>query len=107
MRKLNVTDRQMDGRTGGIAISPVPRPTAPAGDKNQRAQDAELKIIIGQENVNQVKYTKFLGIYIDENFDWSKHIQQCINAKLQVKTIPSMSQRMYFLQHTQKHCITV
>ena len=25
--------------------------------KNQRAQDTELKIIIGQENVNQVKYT--------------------------------------------------
>ena len=43
--------------------------------KNQRAQDAELKI--GQENVNQVKYTKCLGIYIDENLDWSKHIQQC------------------------------
>ena len=45
--------------------------------KKQRAQDAELNIIIGQENVNQVKYTKFLGIYIDENLDWSKHIQQC------------------------------
>ena len=26
------------------------------------AQDAELKIINGQENVNQVKYTTFLGI---------------------------------------------
>ena len=37
MRKLNVTDgrtdRQTDGRTGGVAISPVPGPTAPAGDK--------------------------------------------------------------------------
>ena len=29
VRKLNVTDR----RTGGVAISPVPGPTAPAGDK--------------------------------------------------------------------------
>ena len=26
------TDRQTDGRTGGVAISPVPGPTAPAGD---------------------------------------------------------------------------
>ena len=37
VRKLNVTDRQTrqtDGRTGGVAISPVPGPTAPAGDKN-------------------------------------------------------------------------
>ena len=36
MRKLNVTDRQTDRRTdgqmGGVAISPVPEPTAPAGD---------------------------------------------------------------------------
>ena len=40
MRKLNVTDRQTDGRTdgrmggggGGVAISPVPGPTGPAGD---------------------------------------------------------------------------
>ena len=45
--------------------------------KKKHAQDAEWNIIIGQENVNQVKYTKFLGIYIDENLDWSKHIQQC------------------------------
>ena len=28
MRKVNVTD----GRTGGVAISPVPGPTGPAGD---------------------------------------------------------------------------
>ena len=39
MRKLNVMDRQTDGRTdrrtGGIAISPIPGPTGPAGDKNQ------------------------------------------------------------------------
>ena len=42
VRKLNVTDRRTDGRTdgrtdrrtGGVAISPVPGPTAPAGDKN-------------------------------------------------------------------------
>ena len=38
MRKLNMTDRQTDrqtdGRTGGVAISPVPGPTAPAGDNN-------------------------------------------------------------------------
>ena len=40
MRKLNVTDRRTDGRTGGVAISPVPGPTAPAGDnKTQRNTD--------------------------------------------------------------------
>ena len=38
VRKLNVTDRQTDGQTdgrGGVAISPVPGPTAPAGDNKK------------------------------------------------------------------------
>ena len=58
--------------------------------KNQRAQDAELNIIIGQENVNQVKYKFFLGIYIDENLDWSKHIQQG-NQRWQIPRPPHAS----------------
>ena len=29
-----MTDRQTDRWTGGVAISPIPGPTAPAGDKN-------------------------------------------------------------------------
>ena len=36
MRKLKVMDGQTDGptdgRTGGVAITPIPGPTAPAGD---------------------------------------------------------------------------
>ena len=41
MRKLNVTDRHTDRRTDrGLAISPIPGPTAPAGDKN----NTEVKI---------------------------------------------------------------
>ena len=51
MRKLNVTDgrtdrwtdRQTDGRTVGVAISPVPGPTAPAGDNNLSNQSTQLK----------------------------------------------------------------
>ena len=50
MRKLNVmdgwtdgqTDRRTDGRTG-VAISPVPGPTAPAGDKKQAKLEAPLR----------------------------------------------------------------
>ena len=37
MRKLNVTDGRTDRQTGGVAISPVPGPTAPAGDKKDIA----------------------------------------------------------------------
>ena len=34
VRKLNVTDGRTDRQTDGVAISPVPGPTAPAGDNN-------------------------------------------------------------------------
>ena len=42
VRKLNVTDRRTDRRTGGVAISPVPGPTAPAGDKNYTAHPHDM-----------------------------------------------------------------
>ena len=56
MRKLNVTDRQTDGQTDRqtdgrgalqylVAISPVPGPTAPAGDKKGNALYCILKCL--------------------------------------------------------------
>ena len=36
VRKLNVTDGQTDRQTWGVAISPVPGPTAPAGDNTMK-----------------------------------------------------------------------
>ena len=75
--------------------------------KKKRAQDTEFKIIIGQENVNQVKYTIFLGIYIDENLDLSKHIQQCKCKIASGNYAINVTKNVLDLQHTQKHCITV
>lgn len=45
--------------------------------KRQTHINEELKILIGQENVNKVECTKFLGLFIDQNLDWNKHIQHC------------------------------
>ena len=37
----------------------------------------ELTLQIEQDNLERVKYTKFLGIYIDENMNWGPHIEHC------------------------------
>ena len=37
----------------------------------------ELTLQIEQDNLERVKYTKFIGIYIDENINWSPHIEHC------------------------------
>ena len=54
VRKLNVkdrrTDRQTDRRTGGVAISPVPGPTAPAGDNKQKIVQRILRILREDKN---------------------------------------------------------
>ena len=36
-------------------------------------------IIIGDEQIQRVSHVKFLGIIIDENLDWYKHIELCRN----------------------------
>jgi hypothetical protein len=38
-------------------------------DKRRQTHNEELKILIGQENVNKVECTKFLELYIDQNLD--------------------------------------
>ena len=35
-----------------------------------------VKITINNQDIEQVKYTKFLGLYIDEEFTWKYHIDQ-------------------------------
>ena len=38
----------------------------------------ELTLRIEQDNLERVKYTKCLGIYIDENMNCGPHIEHCI-----------------------------
>ena len=42
VRKLNVTDGWTDRRMGGVAISLVPGPTTPTGDKNYTAHPHDM-----------------------------------------------------------------
>ena len=35
-----------------------------------------MSIMISGDKIEQVKYTKFLGVYIDEELSWKYHINQ-------------------------------
>ena len=37
-----------------------------------------MSIIINVQQIEQVKYTKFLGLYIDEELSWNYHINHVI-----------------------------
>ena len=54
-----------------------------------------VPIILNDTNLDQAKDTKFLGIYIDENLSWKKHID-IITTKIS-KNIGVMNRLKYFL----------
>ena len=44
------------------------------GDSNTKAVN-DMRILISDQEINRVEYTKFLGLYIDQNLNWNMHIQ--------------------------------
>ena len=46
-----------------------------------RHKEYEINIEMNIMVIKQVKYTKFLGVKIDDNLDWSNHISY-INSKI-------------------------
>ena len=36
----------------------------------------ERNVCIGIDPINRVKYSKILGVYIDESLTWSKHVEE-------------------------------
>ena len=45
----------MNRRTGGVAISPVPEPTAPAGDNKDKA--VVNNYLLQRHNIKQIQYS--------------------------------------------------
>ena len=41
-------------------------------------------IVIGNEPVSRVSYTKFLGVIIDEKLNWSEHVNKNKNKTCQM-----------------------
>ena len=67
-------DGRTDRRTGGVAISPVPGPTAPAGDKNlpgvlTRKENMKLK------NKN-ISFCLLFRSFLDDKSGISKHCRE-------------------------------
>jgi hypothetical protein len=60
----------------------------------QRHVSTDLEINIGGHEITRKKYFRFLGITIDENLEWSEHIQNC-TAK--------MSSSLYALNSAKKY----
>ena len=44
--------------------------------KLQTQQDSTIDIHIEGSEINKVDYTKSLGLYIDDNLTWKKHISE-------------------------------
>ena len=40
--------------------------------------DHDLSVTVNNEPVRQVKYTKSLGVFLDENLTWRKHVEDIV-----------------------------
>ena len=47
--------------------------------KNKKIDNSSLNILLNGTLLPQVKFTKFLGVLIDENLTWSNHIESIVN----------------------------
>ena len=45
-------------------------------DPRKKYNSSAAKLLINGNVINQIKYAKFLGIYIDEHLNWKEHIKQ-------------------------------
>ena len=43
-----------------------------------KTPDKKLKIILNGDSIKNVTYTKFLGLFIDENLTWKHHMQHVL-----------------------------
>ena len=46
---------------------------------NKKYKQVDFKVNIGNNIINEVKYTKYLGIYLQNNLKWNNHINKVIN----------------------------
>ena len=57
--------------------------------------DTDLKIKLSRKRIHAFQYVKYLSVFIDENVNWKKHINQ-ISIKL-IKGNAMLSKLMHFV----------
>ncbi len=63
--------------------------------KGKKYNTDNVKININGNEIKQVNFTKFLGIYIDEHFSWAQHIDY-LPQKI-ARNVGILSKLKYFL----------
>ena len=63
--------------------------------RNRKLQDIPMDILLNDKIITQTAVTKFLGIFLDENIDWSKHIEH-ISFKIS-RAIGVLSRLRHFI----------
>ena len=72
-----------------------------AGTKRRLADSRKLEIHVDNISIENVSKQKLLGVYIDENLNWSAHIDHlCSNVSSKISLLRQLSQ--YVPQHVQK-----
>ena len=64
-----------------------------------KKSNQNVSITINNQEIEQVKYTKFLGLYIDDEFTWKYHIDQ-VATKISKMTGIMAKARHYLSQKT-------
>ena len=63
--------------------------------KGKKCNTDNVKIIINGDEIKQVNFTKFLGIYIDEHLSWAQHINY-LSTKI-ARNVGILSKLKHFL----------
>ena len=63
--------------------------------KHNKNYDADLKIKLCRKRIHASQYVKYLGVFIDENLNWKKHINE-ISTKL-IKGNAMLSKLRHFV----------
>ena len=60
--------------------------------------DQTFEIKINDQQINKVSYTKFLGLYIDDELSWRKHIDQISTKISKMRGIMAKARHVLFIQ---------
>ena len=73
----------------------------------KRKLNQTVSIKINEQPIELVKYTKFLGVYIDEELSWKHHIDQVVSEISQMTGIMAKMRLYLSLKTNSRQFITV